>query len=408
MDAATSRDVDAAVVSYANRGARTQVLLRGALVVFVILTIALLPPVQGEVACFVITGAYAVFAAGFAVWAWPGGPSVARWAWLGLFVDVAVLATLTLIAGVSTEHTWTDDVLLYGLFVIPILGATQLQPVACAAVVVPTTIVFFLSSVATRDANEEPWASVVLRTLALAAVGAGSVALSRIQRSRVAAIGGLLRDRTGLLDELVQLEDREREALAQQLHDGALQYVLAARQDLDDLRGAADAESVERIDYALTESSRLLRSKVTELHPAVLDRAGLPLALRNLAEAATRPGRAVDVDVAGWPENVRTSADGLLYGAARELLTNVVKHADATAVQVSLTLDGASARLVVADDGRGIDNGDTSAAVERGHLGLYTYRLRVEAAGGRLTLAPARPSGTRATVELPASRVGAA
>jgi two-component system NarL family sensor kinase len=360
------------------------------------------------VACYVIAGAYAVFAAGFAVWVWPGGPAVARWAWLGLFVDVAVLATLTLIAGVSTEHTWTDDVLLHGLFVIPILGATQLEPAACAAVVIPTTIVFFLSSAATRDANEEPWASVALRTLALAAVGAGSVALSRIQRSRVAAIGGLLRDRTGLLDELVQLEDRERGALAQELHDGALQYVLAARQDLDDLRGVGDAESVERIDHALTESSRLLRSKVSELHPAVLDRAGLPSALRNLAEAAARPDRVVGVGIVGWPDDVRTSADGLLYGAARELLTNVVKHADATSVDVSLALDGTSARLVVADNGRGIDDGETAAAVERGHLGLYTYRLRVEAAGGRLTLAPGRPAGTVATVELPASPVGAA
>ena len=407
MDAAASRDIDAAVVAYANRGARTQVLLRGALVLFVILTISLLPPVQGDVACYVITAAYAVFAVGFAVWAWPGGPSVARWAWLGLFVDVAVLATLTLIAGVSTELTWTDDVLLHGLFVIPILGATQLQPVACSAVVIPTTIVFFLSSVATRGANEEPWASIALRTLALAAVAAGSVALSRIQRSRVDTISGLLRDRAGLLDELVQLEDREREALAQQLHDGALQYVLAARQDLDDLRDAADTQSVDRIDYALTESSRLLRSKVSELHPAVLDRAGLPSALRNLADAAARPDRAVDVGIAGWPDDVRTSADGLLYGAARELLTNVVKHAGATSVHVSLAFDGATARLVVADDGRGIDDGDRSAALERGHLGLYTYRLRVEAAGGQLTLAPARPGGTVATVELPASTVGA-
>jgi two-component system NarL family sensor kinase len=234
------------------------------------------------------------------------------------------------------------------------------------------------------------------------------VALSRIQRSRVAAIGGLLRDRTGLLDELVQLEDRERGALAQELHDGALQYVLAARQDLDDLRGVGDAESVERIDHALTESSRLLRSKVSELHPAVLDRAGLPSALRNLAEAAARPDRVVGVGIVGWPDDVRTSADGLLYGAARELLTNVVKHADATSVDVSLALDGTSARLVVADNGRGIDDGETAAAVERGHLGLYTYRLRVEAAGGRLTLAPGRPAGTVATVELPASPVGAA
>jgi hypothetical protein len=56
----------------------------------------------------------------------------------------------------------------------------------------------------------------------------------------VLTISSLVRDRTHLLTELISLERRERQVLAEHLHDGALQHVLAARQDLDDVGAGAD------------------------------------------------------------------------------------------------------------------------------------------------------------------------
>ena len=89
----------------------------------------------------------------------------------------------------------------------------------------------------------------------------------------------------------------------------------------------------------MLESSRLLRSTVAELHPAVLERAGLPAAVRDLvASAAARGGFTADLDLDGWPADHRTPVDGLLYRTARELLGNVVKHARATHVAVDLAL----------------------------------------------------------------------
>ena len=115
-------------------------------------------------------------------------------------------------------------------------------------------------------------------------------------------IGRLAQARSALLAELTGLEERERRALSEHLHDGALQYVLAARFDLDDARETGDPAAFDRLEQALAESSRLLRSTVAELHPAVLARAGLPSALRDLAAAAAaRGGLAVDVDAEGWP-----------------------------------------------------------------------------------------------------------
>jgi len=398
---APSPELDAAVLEHAARGVRLQLLLRVVLAVFVAVTVGVVPPVQGATACYAIVAAYAVWVVGFAAWARRGGPQVARWAWLALFVDLLVLASLTLVAGVAADESWTATVLVNGFFLIPALAATQLRPDVCIAVVVPTVLVYLASSIATQTANDEPWASIALRTVVLAGVGAACVGLTRIQQSRVQTIGALLRDRTGLLDDLVHLEERERRDLSEQLHDGALQYVLAARQDLDDLRGGSNPEAGARVEHALGETSRLLRSTVTELHPAVLEHAGLAQALHGLAEAQSRGDRAVEIELGAWPERVRTPVDSLLYGAARELLANAVKHAAASSVQLRLGLYGESARLVVADNGSGIPDGALAESLERGHIGLHSQRLRVQAAGGDLTIVPGRPSGTVVTVEVP-------
>jgi two-component system NarL family sensor kinase len=328
---------------------------------------------------------------------------VARWGWLGLFADLAVLATLTFFAGVDAHQSWTSNVLVMGFFLLPVLAATQLRAGVCAAVVVPTVVVYFVASVATQTANDEPWDSIVLRTFMLACVGMACVSLSRIQRSRIAAISVLLEDRSRLLDDLMHLEERERRDLSDRLHDGALQYVLAARLDLDDLRApdAGDAgQAVDRIEHALAESSRMLRSTVSELHPAVLEHAGLARAVRDLATATTRGDLAVEVDVDDWPDGVRTPVDSLLFSAARELLSNVVRHADARSARVSLSLCGAQARLVVSDDGHGLVEQVRRRRLDEGHIGLASQTLRVEAAGGTLTIR-GDASGTVVVVEVP-------
>jgi len=295
-----------------------------------------------------------------------------------------------------------------GFVLVPVLAAATLRPRVCAAVAGPAVLVYLAAGIATQSANEEPWASLLLRTLAVAGVAVASVGLSWIQRSRVSTIRSLVQARTELLAELTDLERRERRTLSEQLHDGALQYVLAARQDVDEARDTGAAEAFDRLDEALLESSRLLRSTVAELHPAVLERAGLPAAVRDLvASAAARGGFAAEVDLDGWPADRRTPVDGLIYRTARELLGNVVKHAGAGLVHVGLTLVDGDARLTVSDDGVGVAQADVARRLGEGHIGLASHALRLEAAGGGLTVRPASAGGTVATVTLPVPGVAA-
>ena len=400
-------EVDAVALQHARRGVALQVALRWVLVGFVALTVIAVPPPRFVGVCAAIAGGYALWALAVALWTRRGHAAAARMAWLALLVDVVVLGVLTLLTGVATPQSWTSDVFTTGFLLIPVLAATQLRVWVCTAVVVPTAVVYFLAAVATREANVEPWTSLLLRTLVIVGVALGCVGLSRIQRSRVRTIDRLAQARSGLLAELTGLEERERRALSEHLHDGALQYVLAARFDLDDARETGDPAAFDRLEQALAESTRLLRSTVAELHPAVLARAGLPSALRDLATAAAaRGGLAVTVDAEGWPAGERTEADPLLYRTAAELLNNVVKHAQAASAVVTLELADGTARLVVADDGVGMPENAAGGALRRGHIGLASHTLRIDAAGGRFTSAANPPHGTVVTVELPVGRSG--
>ena len=390
------------LIEHAYRGIRVQFGLRFGLLVFMALAVTTTPPAHDRTTSFLIVVSYLVWTAGVAAWARRGGSGPVRWMWLALFVDAGALAALTLVAaGTSAEQSWTADLLVNGFFVIPLLAATQLRPMVCALATLPALAAYVISSAATKTANTEPWGSIVVRSLVLAAVSAGCVALTWVQRSRVLTIAALAEDRTELLNELVTLEQRERAAIAEQLHDGALQYVLAARQDLEDLRIGADPASYERIEFAFSESSGLLRRTVSELHPAVLKQAGLSRAIQDLVVDIAARGRLTPyVDTTGWPDAPST-LDSLLYGVARELLTNVVKHANAATVGVELAVVDTEARLSVRDDGQGMSTKAMTDRVAEGHIGLASLGTRIGASGGTLDVRAGEPSGTVITALVP-------
>ena len=375
--------------------------LRLILVVFFVAVMITEPPARNALWCWVVVVGYLLWTLSVDVLRRSVGARAELLVWSGLFVDMAVLTTLTALTATTADVSWTPYLLLTGFFVIPVMAAAQLNPLVCAIVTVPAVGVYLASGLAIRHLDDEPLAYVLLRTLLLAAVCFGALLLTRLQRSRVDTIAALLAERNILLGEVVTLQQREQRELAETLHDGALQYVLAARQELDDAIDG-DQEAADRIDQALGEAGRLLRSTTSQLHPAVLDAAGLRAALGDLVETILARGRfAVDLEVHGWDDRTRTAADELLLGTARELLTNVAKHARARHVQIALRQVDGLADLVIADDGVGMSEDDVDTRLRAGHLGLASRRIRVEAAGGTIEFRPVLPHGTLVQVSVP-------
>ncbi|MEU4290389.1 ATP-binding protein [Kribbella sp. NPDC026596] len=384
-----------------HQAARIQALLRLLLAGFLVAVLVTQPPSDHLVLCWVIVLCYVIWTAATTVILRIGGPGMLPYTWVALAVDVITLTGLTLVADTSADTTWTAYTLLNGLFVVPLLAATQLSPLVCALATAPAVAAYLVSGLLIRPIDEEPISYVVLRSLLLALVGLACVLLSALQRSRVLTIARLLQERNHLLEEMVQIEQREQRNLAETLHDGALQYVLAARQDVEPA-AAGDAECLERVEFALAETTRLLRATMSQLHPAALESAGLLPVLKDVADATRSRGRfSIDVVTHDWDESTRTAADELLLVTVRELLTNVVKHASARKVVVQLGRTDAVATLRVIDDGRGLGGVDLEARLRNGHLGLASRRIRVEAAGGWMRLRDAEPHGTVAEVEVP-------
>jgi two-component system, NarL family, sensor kinase len=226
-----------------------------------------------------------------------------------------------------------------------------------------------------------------------------SYTVSRVQQRRLASTVELTASRSLLLADVMSAEERERRRIAEALHDGALQTVLAAKQDLRDvIKGRGDMAGVSRASELLADVSVDLRQVTRELHPSVLDEAGLAEATRTLAQTfSDRTGVPVESSI-DYPD--RHPEDATVYGIARELLSNVAKHAEARKVWLSLHDDGDAVTLNVRDDGVGMDSAVLSKRVTEGHIGLASHRARIETLTGTMDFLPV-DGGTWVRVRLP-------
>jgi len=202
-----------------------------------------------------------------------------------------------------------------------------------------------------------------------------------------------------LLRDLLGVEKHERQAISERLPDGALQYVLVARKDLEDVRDGSTV-AVDRVQLALVECSQLLRDVVRELHPDVLARLGLKAALTALTDSLTsRTELTIELDARRWPDGLRTDADYVLYSAARETMTNVIKHAQAHHIWIDLGRDDGLAVLRVSD-GVGISEAAMAQKAQEGHIGLSSIRAKALASEGQFDVRSTSP-GTEITISVP-------
>lgn len=210
------------------------------------------------------------------------------------------------------------------------------------------------------------------------------------------------RERELLLERADRESERERLWLGQQLHDGVIQDLAGASMALTAMsQGTPDPERIESVAGLLRGNLHELRSMLEDLMPAAVSWAELGPAVTTLAQGLGLSG--ADVRVADAGADVDDATAALLHRITRELLVNVVRHADATAVRVALSSEAGSARLQVSDDGRGFATGDCPRA---GHLGLRIVEHVVQGAGGTLAVRSAPGAGTTVTVTLPTAASG--
>jgi signal transduction histidine kinase len=207
----------------------------------------------------------------------------------------------------------------------------------------------------------------------------------RVQEGAVAESSKAPDDEPG---ESVRSDERQR--LARELHDSALQALYGIAMAAQAARRTADGipESdrlIEALDYIVDQSEAALvelRSLIFGLRPESVAEEGLVAGLRRLTAAvAARQKLQVEI-VAETEPDIDNSAKEALYRIAQESLQNVVKHAAARAVRVHLVSEGDKVELVIDDDGIGFD----SDADHPGHLGISGMKQRAAAQNLQFTV----------------------
>ena len=237
--------------------------------------------------------------------------------------------------------------------------------------------------------------------------------LSAFAASAAAAVATAQDVQTKALQRSIVAAEQERARWARELHDETLQELAALKLLLATVRIARDdpererqlQQAAERIDVAV----RGLRDLITDLRPAALDELGLSAALEALAERVGSGGElSVDLHVdlafeAGRvPGRLFPAIEDAIYRIVQEALTNIVKHAAATHVDVIVREHHDVVEAVIGDNGSGFD-----AEAEFAGFGLLGMRERVALVEGTITIESAAGEGTTVRASVPARRAGA-
>ena len=199
---------------------------------------------------------------------------------------------------------------------------------------------------------------------------------------------------------MVHQHEDERRRLSRELHDETAQVFAAVNMQLGIMREAADAVHAAKLDRVLAlmnEGIRGIRSVTDRLRPPLLDDLGLLPALRGLVDDfADHRSMEVRFEAPHSLPRIPEDAEVALFRALQEALSNVARHAGATRVEVTLSIEGNAVVLVVADDGRGMTHG-----VERAGSGLDGMRERVTLLGGTVAVTNRPTGGIDLRVRLP-------
>jgi len=233
------------------------------------------------------------------------------------------------------------------------------------------------------------------------------VHLERLVTRRTEAMRKAYAQLQSLASQISFVEERERRKIATDLHDRIGHGLAACRMLLTTIqKNTQDRETAAQLDKSrelLGQTIEDTRSLTFEISPPILYSIGLEAALEWLVEQFAKQ---YDISFSfhddKQPKPMGEDVRGILFRAVRELLFNVVKHANAKNARVSITHNDGNVRIDVEDDGIGFDEAVTAPGTLN-RYGLLNIRERLEYLGGTFVHHPVSGHGTHITLTLPLS-----
>jgi signal transduction histidine kinase len=218
-----------------------------------------------------------------------------------------------------------------------------------------------------------------------------------------------LRSKNERLQQLFQsaivAREAERKRLARELHDETGQALTSILLRLKALQAETDPEVIaDRLNglrYLTSQTLEDVRRLAVDLRPAALDDLGLVPAIRAYVQAVAEQSQLrIRLEAVETEARLSPEIEIVLYRAVQESLTNVVRHACASQVDVCLAQAPEQVQLTVRDDGRGL----SLHATDNGGLGLEGMRERVALAGGSFQARTLATGGTEICLSLPVEK----
>lgn len=211
-----------------------------------------------------------------------------------------------------------------------------------------------------------------------------------------------------LSQRLIETQEAERRDLARELHDEIGQTLTVVKTNLQTLRHEMDLPDTTPLVHSISVVERALsqvRDLSLNLRPAMLDDFGLAETLAWYIERqAKATNLIIDFSCGTLPCRQATVLETTCFRVVQESLTNVMRYAQASRVEVKLHCDETGLRLTIQDDGQGFDLNVASQRAARGEsLGLLGLRERVALAGGQLTVHSTLGQGSQVGAYFPSA-----
>jgi PAS domain S-box-containing protein len=211
-----------------------------------------------------------------------------------------------------------------------------------------------------------------------------------------------------LAQQLSIAEEQERRRVAVGVHDDIGQKLVLAKLELQSLQTQVTTgpttEALSRICTLIDETMQEARTLAFDLSNPVLYEVGFDAAVESWLARQIKEVSGIDYTFTTRHGRVKLGTDTeiMLFRIVRELLTNVVKHAQASRIDVTIENDSSRVRIIVTDNGVGFDTGHLDWDTERSAgLGLFSVRERMEYLDGTLDLQSAPGQGTTVILSLP-------
>ena len=210
-----------------------------------------------------------------------------------------------------------------------------------------------------------------------------------------------------LTRQIITAQEEERKEISRELHDGVVQTLVAINIKLSALFNEATAtqkRKLARIQQLVKDSENEAHRFARELRPAVLDDLGLIPALRGYS-SSIQERKKIKIKLTAFEgvEALGSNERTVLFRVAQEALTNVVRHARATHVEMVISKSLGAIRMEIRDNGKSFPVEKTFLAKNPKRLGLVGMKERIEMVGGTLAIESTPGKGTTVRVQVPFS-----